>query len=234
MSEPTVPSVVPGRQPMTTQSSVRTRLILVMPWRSPGRYGASRRLAMTPSAVASHSRARPGSRLVSTGSWPPASSRSRARRSANGASSSDVSSRASRSKGAKAAGISRARRSTREAAGWRRCWRSPNSSPPAVAGDHDLAVEHVAPGRERELGEVALQRLAGARLDRHGVPVDEDDRAEPVELALVRPALARGQLARRARELRGEGGLEREGHPLLRYRSTGTPTRLPYSVQEPS
>ena len=37
MSEPTVPSVVPGRQPMTTQSSVRTRLILVMPWRSPGR-----------------------------------------------------------------------------------------------------------------------------------------------------------------------------------------------------
>src|SRR3954453_16523316 len=37
MSEPTVPSSLPGRQPMTTASIVRTRLILLMPTRSPGR-----------------------------------------------------------------------------------------------------------------------------------------------------------------------------------------------------
>ena len=37
MNEPTVPSSLPGRQPMTTASIVRTRLILDMPTRSPGR-----------------------------------------------------------------------------------------------------------------------------------------------------------------------------------------------------
>ena len=37
MSAPTVRSALPGRQPMTTASIVRTRLILIMPVRSPGR-----------------------------------------------------------------------------------------------------------------------------------------------------------------------------------------------------
>ena len=54
MSEPTVPSSLPGRQPTTTQSIVRTRLTFTMPSRLPGRYGASRRLAITPSALCSH------------------------------------------------------------------------------------------------------------------------------------------------------------------------------------
>ena len=37
MNEPTVPSSLPGRQPMTTASIVRTRLIFIIPTRSPGR-----------------------------------------------------------------------------------------------------------------------------------------------------------------------------------------------------
>ena len=36
MSAPTVPSALPGRQPRTTASIVRTRLIFTMPTRSPG------------------------------------------------------------------------------------------------------------------------------------------------------------------------------------------------------
>ena len=36
MSEPSVPSSLPGRQPMTTASIVRTRLIFTIPTRSPG------------------------------------------------------------------------------------------------------------------------------------------------------------------------------------------------------
>ena len=39
MIAPTVPSSLPGRQPMTTASIVRTRLIFTIPLRSPGRYG---------------------------------------------------------------------------------------------------------------------------------------------------------------------------------------------------
>ena len=45
-----MPSSLPGRQPMTTASIVRTRLIFTIPVRSPGRYGASSCLATTPSA----------------------------------------------------------------------------------------------------------------------------------------------------------------------------------------
>src|SRR4051794_21522543 len=76
----------------------------------------------------------------------------------------------------------------------------------------DLAVEHVAPGRERQLGEVASHRLARPRLEEYVRTVDEDDRAEPVPLGLVDPLVARRQLLRRAGELREEGRLEGQRH----------------------
>ena len=57
----------------------------------------------------------------------------------------------------------------------------------------DLAVEDVAPGRELQLGEVAAQRLAVARLQVGLVAVDEGDGAEAVVLGLVGPALALGE-----------------------------------------
>jgi len=82
----------------------------------------------------------------------------------------------------------------------------------AIAADHDLAVEHVAARGKRELGEVARQRLAGARLHVHVLAVDEHDRAEAVVLGLVRPAVAVGQLLARSRELGLERGLERQRH----------------------
>src|SRR4029453_9124457 len=49
--EPSVPSSLPNRKAATAASAVRTRLIFVMPVRSPGRYGASHCFAITPSAV---------------------------------------------------------------------------------------------------------------------------------------------------------------------------------------
>ena len=78
----------------------------------------------------------------------------------------------------------------------------------ALAVDHDLAVEHVAAGRKGELGEVARQVVAGARLQRHGLAVDERDRAEAVVLLLVGPLRTDRQLLRATREL----GLDPEFH----------------------
>ncbi len=51
-----------------------------------------------------------------------------------------------------------------------------------------LAVEDVASGREADLGEVARERLAVARLKLDVVTLDEGDRAEPVPLGLIGPA----------------------------------------------
>ena len=59
-----------------------------------------------------------------------------------------------------------------------------------VVEEDDLAVEHVAALGERELGEVAAQRAAVARLQVDVGAVDEGDRAEPVPLGLVGVALA--------------------------------------------
>ncbi len=55
MIAPTVPSSLPGRQPITTASIVRTRLTLTMPLRAPGRYGHASSLAITPSSSRSQS-----------------------------------------------------------------------------------------------------------------------------------------------------------------------------------
>ena len=70
------------------------------------------------------------------------------------------------------------------------------------AVDHDLAVEHVAARWEAQLGEVARERLAAARLDHALVAVDEHDRAEAVVLRLVRPLLA----VRQRRRASGRAG----------------------------
>jgi hypothetical protein len=85
-----------------------------------------------------------------------------------------------------------------------------------LAEDDDLAVEHVAPGREAQLGEVPRQRLAVARLQVGLVAVDERHAAEAVPLRLVRPALALGQLRARARELGQERRCDGEGHRARR------------------
>ena len=79
--------------------------------------------------------------------------------------------------------------------------------PALLVEQHDLAVEHVAAGRERELGEVAAQRLAVARLQVDVVAVDERDRAEAVPLGLVAPAVAGRQRLRRC----GRAGAARGG-----------------------
>ena len=69
---------------------------------------------------------------------------------------------------------------------------------PVGGVDHDLAVEHVAPGREPQLGEVAHERPATAGLDHHLIAVGEHDRPEAVVLGLIRPLLASGQPRSRA------------------------------------
>src|SRR3979411_2118971 len=63
ISDPTVSASLPGRQPITTASIVRTRLIFTMPVRSPGRYGARTSLATTPSPLRRHGAASAGSRV---------------------------------------------------------------------------------------------------------------------------------------------------------------------------
>ena len=60
----------------------------------------------------------------------------------------------------------------------------------------------IAPGRERELGKVAPERLAVARLQEHFATVDEREAAKPVELDLVAVVLPLRELLARERELR--------------------------------
>ena len=83
-----------------------------------------------------------------------------------------------------------------------------------VAEDDDLAVEHVAAGREAQLGEVARQRAPVARLQLDVVAVHERDAAEAVPLGLVDPAFAGRQLLGRPGELREERWCERQRHAL--------------------
>jgi hypothetical protein len=78
--------------------------------------------------------------------------------------------------------------------------------------EDDLAVEHVAPGGELQLGEVAAQRLAVARLEVDVLTVDEGDRPEAVPLGLVDPAVALGEGLGGAGELGEDRRGERKGH----------------------
>ncbi len=85
----------------------------------------------------------------------------------------------------------------REAAGWMRWPSASKSSWPSCAANDDLAVEHVAPWREHQLGEVAPEWLGGARLQEYLLTVDEGQAAEAVELDLVDVVIADRQLLAR-------------------------------------
>ena len=80
MIAPTVRSALPGRQPITTQSIVRTRLTFTIAVRSPGRYGHAASLAMTPSSSRSQRSASAAERTTGVSSRPSSRSSS-ARRS---------------------------------------------------------------------------------------------------------------------------------------------------------
>src|ERR1700733_14367085 len=79
-----------------------------------------------------------------------------------------------------------------------------------VVAYDDLAVEHVTPGGQHELGEVAPERLAVARLQEAVFAVDEGEAAKAVELDLVDVLLADRQLLARQRQLRLDGRAQRE------------------------
>ena len=100
----------------------------------------------------------------------------------------------------------------RDFAGWMRCPSASKSCRPCGVEQHDLAVEHVAALRELELGEVARERPAVARLQVHVAAVDERDRAEAVPLGLVDPAVAGRQRARGLGELGQDRRGERQRH----------------------
>ena len=84
--------------------------------------------------------------------------------------------------------------------------------PSLLVEQHDLAVEHVAAVRELELGEVARERAPVARLQVHVAAVHERDRAEAVPLRLVAPAVPAGKRLRGAGELGQQRRCERERH----------------------
>ena len=210
-------SSLPGRQPITTASIVRTRLILAMPLRSPGRYGASWRLAITPSAPCSHGCASSGSSVAgvrSTGfstSCPSRSRRSRLRQLEQHL----VVERE------QVEGDEARRRLLREHADARLRGVDPLAErvevlAALVVEQHDLAVEHVAALGELQLGEVARHRLAAARLEVDLAAVDEGERPEAVPLGLVDPAVAERERLGGAGELREDGRLERQGHPAMK------------------
>src|SRR5206468_1587978 len=81
----------------------------------------------------------------------------------------------------------------------------------ALAEDDDLAVEDVAAG-EAQVGEVAAERLAIARLQEAVLAVDEDEGAEAVPLGLVGPAGALGQAGAWPGELRQHRRREWQRH----------------------
>src|SRR5438132_6469486 len=108
--------------------------------RSPGRYGSSRRLAMTPSRPApskrrnqssASARSRVAGEMCTGGAASASACSSRSRRCASGASRRSSSPSASRSQATNDAGDCEARSFTREAAGWMRSRSASKSSPAA-------------------------------------------------------------------------------------------------------
>src|SRR4029077_14535796 len=92
---------------------------------------------------------------------------------------------------------------------------------------------HVAAGREAQLREVAVHGTAVPRLQHVRVAVDEDDRAEPVQLGLVAPALAVGQLVHGPGELGFDRWLQRKCHDgTLAYEGSRAST-LTYGRHRP-
>src|ERR1700733_1053898 len=95
--------------------------------------------------------------------------------------------------------------------------------------DDDLAVQHIATCGKLELGEVAPERLAVARLQEYLLAVDERNAAKAVELDLVAVVLALGQLLARERQLRLERRLQRQAHCLVSSLPACPPSACPAS-----
>ena len=103
---------------------------------------------------------------------------------------------ASRSNATNDAGVSAARRRTRDSAGWMRCSSASKSRPRVVGGGETISPStthrcgQLRQQRREQLGEVAGERplVAAGQLD--VVAVAEHDAAEAVPLRLVQPAVA--------------------------------------------
>ena len=208
------------RKPATTQSAVRACLTLIIA-RLPARYGASRRLAITPSRPAPSKRRNQSSRqrAVARGGREVDRRRRRRRappRAARGVRASGVSRRssspsASRSQATNDAGDLRgeqlhARRGRMDAQEQRL-----EVEPVRRRRSRSRRRARSAPGsaaRERldELGEVAVQRLLVAALEQDLVAVAEDERAEAVPLRLEEPAVAVGEVVRGVESIGASGG----------------------------
>ena len=224
-----LPTWVPGpflcqRKPATTQSAVRSCLILNIA-RLPGRYAPSRRLAMTPSRPAPSNRSNQsaasarsvvagvrwigGSTLASERGEPLAALALRHRPQVLVVQRQQV---PRHERGGRLRGEHPDPRLGRVDAQQQRL--EPQA---AVGRDHDLAVEHAALrqlGAERlgELRKVAVQRLEVTALRVDLVAVLEHDRAEAVPLRLEQPAVALGEARRGLGEHGLDGGLEGESH----------------------
>jgi hypothetical protein len=88
----------------------------------------------------------------------------------------------------------------------------------ARRGDHELAVDDAAIGKQSRRGlvhlwEITIERAQVAALDEHLAPAAKHDRAEAVPLRLVQEA-ARWQRFGDPREHRRDGRLHREGRHL--------------------
>src|SRR4029077_12944217 len=103
---------------------------------------------------------------------------------------------------------------------------------PLVVADHQLAVDDVAARGEAQLGEVARERFAPARLDVGLLAVDEDDRAEAVELLLVGPVLSFGERFAVERALRLDRRCESKARPRKTL-ATAAVSRRPRAVPGP-
>ena len=81
----------------------------------------------------------------------------------------------------------------------------------AAAGsvDHDLTVKDILARRETQLGEVAAEVLAAARLKSELLAGDEYDRAEAVVLLLIGPFRSNGQRGGATGERRLDRELDR-------------------------
>ena len=222
MSEPTVPSSLPGRQPTTTASIVRTRLILDMPTRSPGLYGASWRLAITPSAPCE-----PRLGLVGDlGARREVERRGDHRLQAVAALGLRQLQQRLVAVRQQVEGDEARRRLLGEhldarLGGVDALAEGVEVLPAVGVEEDDLPVEHVAALREGQFREIAAQRLPAARLQVYVRAVDEGERAESVPLGLVDPARARRQLLRRTGELREERWREGQRHGAAHIRALG-------------
>ena len=164
---------------------------------------------------------------------------SASRRSASGRSSSTSSPRARRSKATNDAGVSAARRRTRDSAGWMRCSRAsksrprPSRSATTISPSTTQRCGQRGPQRVEQLGEVAGERplVAAGQLD--VVAVAEHDAAEAVPLRLEQPAVAVGDRAGQLGQHRLERRGERQDHARILARPGTAARRATSNVQRP-